>query len=64
MRFPEGLPEPIQWVLADAQTNGGLLAAVPRREARKALFALERAKVPVAVVGEVAAGKPGIDVLG
>ena len=28
VRFPEGLPPPISQVLADAQTNGGLLAAV------------------------------------
>ena len=35
VRFPDGLPEDIQWVLADAQTNGGLLAAVPRDALRR-----------------------------
>ena len=64
VRFPEGLPEDIQWVLADAQTNGGLLAAVPARDVPKALRALERAGVDAALIGEVVAGRPGIDVLG
>ena len=64
VRFPEGLPEEIQWVLADAQTNGGLLAAVPARDVPKALRALEKAGVEAALIGEVIAGRPGIDVLG
>ena len=60
----EGLPEEIQWVLADAQTNGGLLAAVPPSDVPKALRALEKAGVDAALIGEVVAGRPGIDVLG
>jgi selenide,water dikinase len=64
VRFPEGLPEEIQWVLADAQTNGGLLASVPARDVPKALRALEKAGVETALIGEVIAGRPGIDVLG
>ena len=64
VRFPKGLPEDIQWVLADAQTNGGLLACVPAREATKALRALERARVDVALIGEVGEGRPGIEVVG
>lgn len=64
VRFPKGLPEDIQWVLADAQTNGGLLASVPARDATKALRALERARVDVALIGEVRAGRPGIEVVG
>jgi len=64
VRFPEGLPDDIRWVLADAQTNGGLLASVPARDARKALVALERAGVDAALIGEVARGRPGIDVVG
>jgi selenide, water dikinase len=64
VRFPEGLPEEIQWVLADAQTNGGLLACVPARDVPKALRALEKAGVEAALIGEVVAGRPGIDVLG
>ena len=64
VRFPEGLPDDIRWVLADAQTNGGLLASVPARDARKALVALEKAGVDAALIGEVARGRPGIDVVG
>ena len=36
-RFPEGLPDAIKFVLADAQTNGGLLAAIPEKELGKAM---------------------------
>ena len=64
VRFPKGLPEDIQWVLADAQTNGGLLASVPARDAAKALRALERAGVDVALIGEVGEGRPGVEVVG
>ena len=64
VRFPEGLPEDIQWVLADAQTNGGLLASVPARDARKALLALDKAGVDAALIGEVVRGRPGVDVVG
>lgn len=64
VRFPKGLPEDIQWVLADAQTNGGLLASVPARDVAKAYRALERAGVDVALIGEVAEGRPGIEVVG
>lgn len=62
--FPEGLPEHIQWLLADAQTNGGLLASVPARHALKAIQALEKAGVDAALIGEVQAGRPGIEVIG
>ena len=62
VRFPDGLPDPVRWVLADAQTNGGLLAAVPRAALSKAERALARAGVEVAVVGELVRGRPRIDV--
>ncbi len=62
VRFPAELPEDIRLVLADAQTNGGLLAAVPLRQASKALLALERAGVQASAVGEVAKGRPGVTV--
>jgi len=63
VRFPDGLPDPIRWVLADAQTNGGLLAAVPRDAARRAERALARARVDAAIIGELRRGRPGIDVV-
>ena len=62
VRFPDGLPDPIRWVLADAQTNGGLLAAVPRSGLRKAERALARARVDAVIIGELLRGRAGIDV--
>ncbi len=62
VRFPDGLPEHIRWVLADAQTNGGLLAAVPRTALARAERSLARAGVDAAVVGELTSGRPRIDV--
>ena len=59
---PTGCPDPMRWVLADAQTNGGLLAAVPRAALPKAERALARAGVELAVVGELTRGRPRIDV--
>jgi selenide,water dikinase len=63
VRFPEGLPEPVQHVLADAQTNGGLLAAVPEKAVVKALRALARKKVEAWVIGWLSKGKPGVEVV-
>ena len=62
VRFPDGLPDPIRWVLADAQTNGGLLAAIPRAALPKAERALARARVDAAIIGELLRGRAGIDV--
>ena len=62
VRFPDGLPDPIRWVLADAQTNGGLLAAVPRAALPKAERALARARVDAAIIGELLRGRAGLDV--
>lgn len=58
--FPEGLPDPIKFVLADAQTNGGLLAAIPGRDVMKALKALERKGVEAWVIGHLVRGKAGV----
>ncbi len=63
VRFPPGLPSDIKMVLADAQTNGGLLAAIPRRFVARAQRALARAGVDGAVIGELVPGRPGIDVV-
>ncbi|HEY1333641.1 MAG TPA: selenide, water dikinase SelD, partial [Myxococcaceae bacterium] len=62
VRFPEGLPDAVRVVLADAQTNGGLLAAVPRAAVRRAERALARAGVDAAIIGELRRGGAGIDV--
>jgi selenide,water dikinase len=62
VHFPQGLPDAVRFVLADAQTNGGLLAAVPRGALQKAERALARARVDAAIIGELRRGAPGIDV--
>lgn len=62
-RFGEGTPEVIKFALADAQTNGGLLAAVPQKEVGKALAALEKKGVEGWVIGQLVKGKPGIEVV-
>jgi selenide,water dikinase len=63
-RFDDALAEPDRLVLADAQTNGGLLAAVAPRQAQRLVGALADAGVAAGQVGEVVSGEPGIDVLG
>jgi len=66
--FPEGMSEPDRLVLADAQTNGGMLAAVSAKAAPAILKALAAAGAPARVIGEVArlrrGEEPGIDVAG
>jgi selenide, water dikinase len=66
--FPDTLPEHDRLLLADAQTNGGMLAAVDPKAAPKLLRALASAGAPAALVGEVRVRKrgeePGIDVTG
>jgi selenide, water dikinase len=61
--FPKGLPLAIQWVLADAQTNGGLLAAVAAKDASKALAMLAKVGVEGYLIGAFEPGKPGIAIL-
>ncbi len=61
--FPEGLPEAIAHVLADAQTNGGLLAAVPERDVQKAFREFEQRGLDAWAIGQVMPGKPGITVV-
>ncbi len=41
---------PQRWLLSDAMTSGGLLAAVPAERA---------AEMPGAVIGRLVAGEPG-----
>ena len=61
--FPPGLPESIRMVLADAQTNGGLIAAVPRAALERAERALVKTGLEPAVIGDLKRGTPGIDVI-
>jgi selenide,water dikinase len=60
--FADWLTDPIRLILADAQTNGGLLASIPARDIDRAFRALHKAKVDAFVVGGVIAGKPRVSV--
>lgn len=60
VRFTEHVPPEIRVLLADAQTSGGLLLAVPESRADSLVKALQRERTPVAaVIGRVVAGEPG-----
>jgi selenide,water dikinase len=63
VRFDEGVSLVDRIVLADAQTNGGLLAAVAPGAAETVQAALRGAGVHAAWVGEVIAGEPRIEVV-
>jgi selenide, water dikinase len=58
VRFAPGLAPARRVVLADAQTNGGLLAAVDGARAAEVLAALRAADVAAVEVGEVLPGDP------
>ena len=66
--FPAGMGEPDRLLLADAQTNGGMLAAVDAKAAPKILAALAEAGAPARAIGEVVrpgrGESPGVDVMG
>lgn len=64
VKFPRDFPEPIRMVLADAQTNGGLLASVHVDHAQKVLDILRMKKgLEAAIIGEVKKGRPGIEII-
>ncbi len=58
VRLGPSLPPTTAIVLADAQTNGGLLAAVDPARADAVLAALRAAGVEPVIIGDVAAGAP------
>ena len=59
--FAAGIPETARLLLADAQTSGGLLLAVPASEAPALLTALQTVcSGPAAIIGSVTAPGPGI----
>jgi selenide, water dikinase len=59
VRWPDDLPAARRTVLCDAQTSGGLLIAVPGKDAEPLLEALKRKRVAAAVVGELREGEAG-----
>jgi selenide,water dikinase len=58
VRFSEALHPTMPIVLADAQTNGGLLAALDPARAGEVVAALRAAGVAAVVVGDVGPGEP------
>jgi len=58
LRLGPRVGPPLPIVLADAQTNGGLLAAVERSRAEELLATLRAAGVEAVEVGEVIPGEP------
>jgi selenide,water dikinase len=62
VRFDEGVEPALRLVLADAQTNGGLLASVEGGRSAAVVQALRAAGVEPAEIGEVVEAEPGIDV--
>jgi selenide,water dikinase len=58
LRLAPGLPDTTAIVLADAQTNGGLLAAVDGARAEALVAALRAAGVEAVRIGDVVAGDP------
>ena len=60
VRFADDVAQPDRVLLADAQTSGGLLLAVPEARIDVLVSALHRERTPVAaVIGRVVAGDPG-----
>ncbi len=59
VRFARHLADPFRQVLADAQTNGGLLAAIEASAAARVLAALQAAGVGAVDVGTAAPLEPG-----
>jgi selenide,water dikinase len=57
--FPEGLSEERRLLMADAQTSGGLLMAVPRDALPELLERLQGRSPVAAVIGEIEEGPPG-----
>ena len=59
VRFPDSVDGATRLVLADAQTNGGLLAAVPGASVEAVLRSLAARGVPAVRIGEVRAAPEG-----
>ncbi len=59
VRFPKGMAEHHRLLLADAQTSGGLLLAVPDETLDRVLEDLEGRAPAAAVIGQTEEGPPG-----
>ena len=63
VRFGAGVAEVDRLILADAQTNGGLLASLPVKQAALLVRALRRRGVDGFVIGEIVRGPPVVEVV-
>ncbi len=61
--FDPSIPEEVQMLLYDAQTNGGILAAIPVAEMDRFAEACRALGQPFWEIGEVVEGEPGIEVV-
>jgi len=61
--FDPSIPEEVQMLLYDAQTNGGILAAIPAAEMDRFAEACQALDQPFWEIGEVLEGEPGIEVV-
>lgn len=59
VRFADGIDDVTRILLADAQTSGGLLMAVPAGKATAVLAELDGRAPAAAVIGEIREGEPG-----
>ena len=54
VQWDDAVPEPLRFLLADAQTSGGLLISTPREHADRLMHALHAAGTPAAaLIGEI-----------
>lgn len=61
--FAPGIPEAVQMLLFDPQTNGGILAAIPADEVDLFAARCHELQQPYWEIGEVAEGEPGVEVV-
>lgn len=61
--FDPAVPEEVQMLLYDAQTNGGILATIPAAEMARFADACRALHQPFWEIGEVVEGEPGIEVM-
>jgi len=57
-----GVPEPVRMLFYDAQTNGGILAAIPADEMERFAAACREMEQPFWEIGAVVDGEPGVEI--
>jgi len=61
VQWSEAVPELMKFILADAQTSGGLLISLPEKKAEKLLTSLHDSGIQdAAIIGKILPGKPEI----